>query len=300
MFYSSQEIQSILQKIRLLKIEVAEELRGWNWKQAPLLSTFENLINVSDIASINCETNRFVYMKYVLKAKKEEGLDLRIGSLTHKLYSLAHQTARSIIYRNILDPESFYKAFMEMKPQINFEPKDIGDKITNVIWERAAHAFADNLSKAISRSNYLTTESIASLTVPVMTELSLDGYLLGFNRSVRIDGYAPPNLIIELKTGKLRESAEIGLAAYSVIFESIYYCPVDAGLIVNIVYDKDYGNFKTYEKLVVVGDDLRSKLIEKRDDALKIISEQSDPGLPELCDPKCPYLKACGSERTYD
>lgn len=300
MFYSLQDIQSLLQKFKLLNIEIAEELRGWNWKSAPLLSTFENLINVSDIASINCDTNRFVYMKYILKAKKEEGLDLRIGALTHKLYSLAHQTARSLIYDEIIDPSKFYEAFISMKPSIKFEPKEIGSKITNAIWERAAHAFASNLSKAISRSIHLNIDSIASLTVPVMTEVSLDGYLLGFNRSVRIDGYAPPNLIIELKTGKLRESAEIGLAAYAVIFECIYCCPVNAGLLVNVVFDKGYENFQVFEKFLIIGDNLRTKLIERRDDALKIISEKIDPGLPEYCDPKCPYLKTCGNEKIYD
>jgi len=77
MFFSLHEILEILRRIKELNVSIDDELRGWNWKNPPLISPFSKLINVSDLAGIECKTHRFGYVKYVLKIKGEENKLLR-------------------------------------------------------------------------------------------------------------------------------------------------------------------------------------------------------------------------------
>jgi len=300
MFFSLSEILQIIQRIKQLNVNIEEELRGWNWKNAPLLSPSNKLINVSDLAGIDCKTHRFAYVKYILKVKSKETKDLLVGSLTHKLYSLAYQTSKSIIYSmNPKNGQDFYEKFMEKKSLAIKEAEKhvlLGEnskKIVDLLWNYAAHSFASNFDKASIQSKYLTHDSIAGIISPVITEFPLDGSMLGFNKTVRIDGFVPPNLLIEIKTGELKSTAELGLASYSIIFESIYNSPIDAGLLINVIFDEGFENFKVYDKIVIISDLLREKFIEERDDVIKIISNEIDPGLPEECDYRCPYLYFC-------
>jgi CRISPR-associated protein Csa1 len=53
---------------------------------------------------------------------------------------------------------------------------------------------------------------------------------------------------------------------------------------------------KAYEHYVVIDDELRLELVERRDMLLRVVSEGFDPGLPERCDPSCPYLRICNPE----
>jgi len=66
-----------------------------------------------------------------------------------------------------------------------------------------------------------------------------------------------------------------------------------------ILYLKFSGrDVKTYEHYVVIDDELRLELVERRDMLLRVVSEGLDPGLPERCGPSCPYLRICHSENT--
>jgi CRISPR-associated protein, Csa1 family len=304
MFFSLHEILEILRRIKELNVSIDDELRGWNWKNPPLISPFSKLINVSDLAGIECKTHRFGYVKYVLKIKGEENKLLQVGALTHRLYSLAYQNCKLIVYLYFpKNGQEFYDKFIEKKQEIYKEAERYyalgsdSKKIVDIIWNYAAHSFASSYDKIMIQSKHLNPDSVVGIISPVITEFPLDGSLLGFNRSVRIDGYVYPNLLIEIKTGELRSTAELGLACYSLIFESIYHIPIDAGLLLNVVFENDFSSFKVYEKNIIISESLRTRLIEERDEFIKIVENEIDPGLPEFCDPKCPYLKFCKNEK---
>ena len=116
------------------------------------------------------------------------------------------------------------------------------------------------------------------------------------NKAIRIDALLPPSTLIEVKTREVKPIYDVALAAYAIAFESQYEVPVNYAVLINLRFDRNYDSFKIYERAVPIGDALRQRFVEVRDGLTRIVEEREDPGLPERCDPECPYFRYCSGE----
>ncbi|MGQ9461368.1 MAG: type I-A CRISPR-associated protein Cas4/Csa1 [Candidatus Bathyarchaeaceae archaeon] len=297
---------NLFQRIQTSKIEVSEELRGWRYSDYPLRPPSSSKISVGDLSLEFCPTGRLFFLRYVQKRHEGKAFLLSRGKYIHSVFGTATMTVKSILLNKaVRDGSSFLSIFQEegerIKPAIlkefdlfsRSEEEERFEKIFNKIWGMAANTYSYQLDKAITRSPYLSLDGLVSSVVPVLTEFPLDGTLLGFQKSIRVDALLLPSLIIELKTRDIKQEHKIGLAAYSMVFESLFNIPVDYALILNLKINRDATDIKVYEELVAISDSLRMATIERRDGALKIIDDGIDPGKPDRCNTECPYYETC-------
>lgn len=296
---------SIFQRIQLSKIEVSEELRGWKYSEYPLRPPSSSKISVGDLSLEFCPTGRLFFLRYVQKVRETEKLLLARGKYIHSIFSFAITTAKRIILSEAAKDGSTFMSLFQKEGEMvrtnllkhfnslsKLESSEGLERIFNRMWGIAASTYSYQLDKTVTRSPYLSLDGIVSNIVPVATEFPLDGTRLGFQKSVRVDALLLPSLIVEIKTREVKQEHKIGLAAYALVFESLFSIPVDYALILNIRLDKAM-DIKVYEELIPISDSLRAATIEKRDLALKIVDEGIDPGKPEYCNINCPYYEAC-------
>jgi len=306
LFLTIDDAVSLFQRIQTSRIEVSEELRGWKYPDYPLRPPSSSKISVGDLSLEFCQTSRLFFLRHVQKTKGVEKPLLARGRYVHSIFSTAITTAKRIILNESAKDGSFFmKIFQEeglrLKPALlrefdslsRSEGKEKLERIFDRIWGMAANTYSYQLDKTVTRSPYLSLDGIVSNVVPVLTEFPLDGTSLGFQRSVRVDALLLPSLLVEVKTREVKQEHKIGLAAYAMVFESIFNIPVDYALLLNPRIDREARDLKVYEELVPISDSLRTATIEKRDLALKIVDDGVDPGKPEYCDINCPYYEIC-------
>jgi CRISPR-associated protein Csa1 len=301
-FYTYDDVLRLNAMLSSLPSEVSEELRGWNWSKYPLLAPSRTQVAVSEVLGGFCESLRFVYVKKVLKEPQASVPKLEEGLLIHRTFGEAISTVKALVLKlGLRNYREFRSAFMAMLPEkegslsndLRLVTQERARQIVQSLWEDAANIYSAAYSRVASASYSLSPDGLVSLVVPLVSEFPLDGSLLGFSSNIRADALLPPNILVEIKTRRPRHQHELQLTAYALAFESVYRVPVNYSLIVYIDVDEK-GRLKRSEKVVMLSDQLRSEVIEKRDMALKIVDEGFDPGLPERCDRFCPYLRVCG------
>lgn len=307
MFYCFDDVVRFCRVFRGLPVDVSEELRGWRWFDYPVVCSSSVRLGVSDIAGGFCDSGRFVYLKYVLRVKQPRVAErVALGSFIHRVYSEIVRVAKKSIYMcNNLDKCSFKENFESHREDVfrgiygEFKglKKDIALKVFNKLWDYGLNVYCSAFEKVKSMSPYLRVDGAASLIVPLATEFPIDGSLIGLTKAIRVDGFLPPSIIVELKTRELKPVYNVALAAYAMAFESQYEVPVNYGVLVNLRFGRNYSSFKVYEKIVKINDSLRQEFIDLRDKMARIVEEELDPGFPEKCDPECPYLTYCREER---
>jgi len=292
-FYTFEDVIRLLQTFQETPVEVSDELRGWRWREPPLLAPYKAKVNAADL-SFGCDTGRLAYLRYVTKQKEKPDEKLLFGAAVHKSIVLATTTAKGILYR--LKPRDGKMFYEEMKRAgEEMEKNSVSSNYVNVfrsLWNLATFTYSSALDRVLSISHHLSWDGVIYRVVPWICEFPIDGRLLGLNRAIRIDALITPNLIVEFKTRKPSRSYEIALAGYALCFESQFRTPVNHAVILYLSFDGK--TFKVFEHFVTIDDALRLEFVERRDLYMKIASEGFDPGLPQHCDPYCPYLKVCG------
>jgi len=306
MFYTFENAYKLARIFRELPVDVSEELRGWRWNEYPLLHSSSVRLSVSDIANGFCDSGRFVYLKYVLKVRGSF-LSERVeaGTFIHKAFSEIVRLAKRVIYScEDLEYCKFRESIEEFK-EPTFRRLVKGLKVLNErkakrifekLWELGVSTYESAFIKVKSSSRYLSIDGAAALIVPLITEYPIDGSLVGLNKAIRIDALLPPSTLIEVKTREVKPIYDVALAAYAIAFESQYEVPVNYAVLINLRFDRNYDSFKIYERAVPIGDALRQRFVEVRDGLTRIVEEREDPGLPERCDPECPYFRYCSGE----
>ncbi|HID04823.1 MAG TPA: type I-A CRISPR-associated protein Cas4/Csa1 [Aigarchaeota archaeon] len=294
-FYSYDDVLRVFQVIQDMPCEVSEELRGWRWAEPPLLSPYSVKINASDL-SFGCKTGRLAFLRHYVRAGERAGESLRLGSFVHRVIATATAEAKAILYcRKPASGVDFFDMMMQGMPhatEVNSLPREYV-RVLNMLWRRAALTYSSAYDKVLELSRYLSLDGLVSRVVPWICEFPIDGRLLGLNRAIRIDALVPPALIIEFKTRKPCRDFEITLAGYALCFESQYKIPVNHAVILYLVFDDDMSSFRVYENILRIDDGVRMEFVEKRDLFAQVASSGVDPGLPEVCDPYCPYLGVC-------
>ncbi|PSN95419.1 type I-A CRISPR-associated protein Cas4/Csa1 [Candidatus Marsarchaeota G2 archaeon ECH_B_2] len=326
-YYTVEEVNDWVRTANTKRVEVSEEMRGWRWYDYPLQPAYSQQLGVSDITSGFCDTQRYVYLKYVERVWQKDNEELQKGALLHEIHAKANEAAKRNILKThwetgTITPEAFHQAYLQDKQKIiqqakakyRLIPQSQLETAINTLWSRAAYNYTAALTRATTISRYLNTPDplislVAPITTeyhtlppgtaspapvaPITTEYPIDGTKLGLTQAIRADGYIPPGIIIEIKTHPPLEANKYALAGYALSYESQHNTPINYGVFIHIEYNWQTATLTTHPKLTPITDELRQAFIEQRDQAQKIITEKIDPKLPPKCNPRCPYLTHC-------
>lgn len=303
MFFTWKDIKDIAERIRRTPFEgVSEELRGWRWNEPPVAPMYNVGLGVSDIVSGFCDTGRNVYLKYVLGKREAPNSILRRGSVVHMVHERAVSTAKRLIYSlKRLTGQFFLNYFMAEREKVladalvvvGEEDRVETEWVVKSLWLKAGLTYSSQLEQALSRSKYLSRETIVSLTIPESAEFAVDGSLIGLSPTLKIDSLLPSGIIVEIKTRPYKPVYELTLAGYALAFESVYEVPIDYGLLLQVVLDRKDRAVRFYRRMIPLGDRVRMEFIERRDRLAEVVANREDPGMPETCSPACPYQHVC-------
>ncbi|MCE4605957.1 MAG: type I-A CRISPR-associated protein Cas4/Csa1 [Desulfurococcales archaeon] len=284
---------------------IEEELRGWNWRGETLVAPSSNFpLGVSDITNNFCEKGRDIYLRYILGVKQGDTSILQRGRLVHQAFADSIITFKRLVYTLYprVDGDKVYENMIELLSPIldtlpnrfNLLDSEYSKWLYSKIWKQSARIYSAELDEAKSRTPYHNVETLLSLSIPVIPEFPIDGSLIGLARTLRVDAYLLPGLLMEIKTRKPSPIYEASLAGYALAYESQYYTPIDYGLLVYVTLPKEIGGeLRVYPKITLLTSDARTLFLEERDKRHSIIEYQGDPGKPHTCPKTCPYYQVC-------
>lgn len=310
MFFTWSSLSELSRAIRRTPFEgVSEELRGWSYSEPPVAPTYSAKLGVSDIVSGFCDTGRNVYVKYVLKARQRPNPILERGSIVHAVHEYAVSQAKKLVYSlPRLSGDAYLDAFMEGLDEVKAEilastrayDLEKASWLISELWRKAGLIYSAELERALARSRHLSRGSIAALIAPELAEFPVDGTLVGLTPTLRLDSLLPTGIIVEIKSRPFKEEYLLALAGYALAFESQYEVPMDFGVLLQVSVNDKRRDIKFYTRIVPVSDDLRVAFLEKRDALAEAVSTSTDPGMPDACNPACPYLHVCKPGRVAE
>ncbi len=309
-FLSSDERQLLLKSLLPAAREqiVASELRGWTWHQEPMGPPYSSLkLAVYEVASKYCSTARDLWWRRVMQVKFEPNELMIEGGLLHKVMADVIALAKKLIWTIGIDhPAEIISKLREFdsvaferewnRNQVKPQFEEVLTK-ARLIWDYETSIIEARLREALSRQPYAKEDSIVSAAIPVVLEQRLDGSLLGLSKHLSVDAYqsAEP-LILELKFGSPAEFHKLQVTGYALTAESLFEYPVNLGCIVYPSFGKD--NITVEKDFFLIDEELRQTFLDQRDDRMRMIVEELDPGLMEECPVICPFYKRCYTQQT--
>ncbi len=291
---------------------MAEELRGWNWHQPPLEPVYEIRLPLYQIAGKYCSSGRDVYLNRVEKKSGTPNLAMMRGALFHSLISFLLVRTKKLIYFHGTNYETISRElsgslseFMEKHAEAirkieeisNSGNADKGEPLTIIdcleqVFNYEFYSITSRLQDVLTRQPYIGEDSLASQVVPFVLEQQLDGSFLGLSPYLRSDAYVfSEPMIVDLKFGPREPFHRLTTTGYALVMEALYDFPINIGCVV-------YCEFKNRRLHIqkdfhIINDELRQWFIEERDEKMRIVYDESDPGRAAQCDEKCPYFQFC-------
>ncbi len=291
---------------------MAEELRGWNWHQPPLEPVYDVRLPLYQIAGKYCSSGRDVYLNKVEKKSGTPNIAMLRGLLFHSLISFLLVRTKKLIYLHGTNNEIISRELNSSFPE--FMQKSAGTlrKIEEIscsgnvgndemlstkgcleqIFQYEFYCITSRLQDVLTRQPYIGEDSLAAQVVPFVLEQQLDGSFLGLSAYLRSDAYVfSEPMIVDLKFGPKEPFHRLTTTGYALVMEALYDFPINIGCIV-------YGEFKNgrlhiQKDFHIINDELRQWFVEERDDKMRIVYHEADPGKADLCDEKCPYFTFC-------
>jgi CRISPR-associated protein Csa1 len=298
-------LSKILRYMHKNRPEVSEELRGWSWRQPPLLFPYENIrLAISETYGTVCPSGRDIYLKHVLHMRTKPTRQQIEGYLIHFLLNKFTTTLKQLITRDLASPDDLYRMLLSEKPMVYHEWQtylvsqgvelDEAEKMFELyfreVWVPTALEACSEYAKAVMANPYATLETILAKIIPVFSEFEVDGTQLGFSDICRIDYFTPFGLIVEVKTTLPHEMHGLAAAAYAMAVEANFEIPVDYALL-QYVWLMRNGRLRVAQRLVPLTDALRMRAVEVRDHKARIIAEGVDPAPEEVCGSECPFSR---------
>ncbi len=280
-----------LRRLRALRGEVSEELRGWRWDSPPVAPPpLGARLSVSEIANGHCESRRDLYLRRVLRLGGRPTPAMRWGAYLHEVLRMSLSAARRLVSEGVVEGWELLERFdsasiaEEAARRAGAEPDPRAARLARFIALRVA---AD-LDEAASRTVHLDAESLANRVVPVLSEYAVDGSYLGLT-SLRADALAY-DVVLEVKVGGEAEGHRLALAGYALAIEADLELPIEHGL---LVYVNVNHRVSLRVRPVHIGDALRRMFLEARDQAMELVESGRDPGLAPRCPDTCPFHWHC-------
>lgn len=300
MYFLSAEEQRYVQRGLLpdaRRQPVADELRGWSWAQPPLKPVYGQPLGVYEIAGKYCPTGRDVFLRRVQGVQAPPTPGMREGRALHQVVAHVLTQAKRLIYAHgpVCVPHLERLGTLDIADAW----ENAADGTTDSTQSKAhairafeARRVAQRVDEVLARQPFVAPDALAALAVPVHVEVKLDGRCLGLSEHLAADAVSFPHmLVLDLKFGPKRAFHRLTTTGYALVLESLYETPVDLGCVVYVRVE--HGRVVVERDLHVIGDELRQLFVEEREEKMRLVAEELDPGLPEACPAACPYLATC-------
>lgn len=308
MFYISRyQIDKFIRKIRSYDIQISDELRGWNWNNDILSPPSDEIyLGVSELANRYCPTYRDIYLRRVVRRPAPITFKTVRGWIYHAISSRTLTLVKSYIYNSGVRPgHILYKDIVKRERKFvttimkEFNVGNyLNDKEYRELYDNGKILFrylvlqaASYLDKVVSSEKYIDLDDIVNKVVPSMVEKHVDGSPLGLSSNLRIDMMLDNNVVLDIKTGEVRDFHRYTLAGYALAVEADLEKPVDFGVITYLSIED--GFVKVRNDFYFIDEELRREFITIRDEAMEIIESGIDPGKPPKCPSYCIYYPVC-------
>ncbi|MGQ9558411.1 MAG: type I-A CRISPR-associated protein Cas4/Csa1 [Desulfurispora sp.] len=278
---------------------VAEELRGWNWHQPPLLAPYEVKLGAYEVAGAYCPTHRDLYLRRVAGVQPAVSLPLVRGKFLHRVMADELVRAKRLIYtrgagrhREILQ-ELLQGPEAAQPPDFSVNEADVPTLLeeAGIIAAFERQRLASRIQEILVKEPHVNEDSLVNLAVPVVVEQKINGTFLGLSAHLNVDAcLLAEQIVMELKFGERKKFHRLQTTAYALAMEAVYEFPVNLGCIVYARFKN--GRLNVERDLHIIDDELRQWFIEERDAKMRLVEEAIDPGIQQ-CYETCPYYKHC-------
>jgi CRISPR-associated protein Csa1 len=281
---------------------VTTELRGWSWNEAPMQAPYSIQLGVYEVANKYCSTGKDIWWRRVRQVRADANSAMVEGQILHSVVARVISESKRLIWHYGIDRPTeiisalrkFDKIWLEKEAlkSKNCPPIDELSKKAEAIWNYETSVIEARLRESLSRQPYAKEDSIVNSALPIVIEQRLDGSLIGLSRYLSMDAYqsAEP-MILELKFGERKPFHRLQVTGYALVAESLHEFPLNIGC---IVYPKFMNGSVSVEKdFFLIDEELRQQFLEERDEKMRMVFEEIDPGLMKNCPKECPYFKHC-------
>jgi CRISPR-associated protein Csa1 len=296
-------IKGLMPESRAMRI--AEHLRGWHWYEPPVKPPFDVSLANYEVVNRYCPTGRDLYMRRVQRVIVRPSDPMMQGAALHAVVARFIQVARRLLYVHgaaawgeTVGP--LRQTSVEAIVRMRLDVADVRENLLSqarTIWDYMLAQFEARIQDALTAQPLLDDDGLVQAVLPFTVEQRLDGSLLGLSRRLSCDALrSVETVVLDLKFGEKRDFHRLATAGYALVLESLHEYPVNVGCVVyarfngrQLVLERDYH---------LIDEELRQWFIEARDERMRMVFDEIDPGLPEQCYRLCPYLTAChGQDR---
>ncbi len=295
---------------RSREVVVDERYRGWAWELPPLDPPYDFQLPLSEIAGRYCESMRDIYIRHVLKIPKPTNCKMIEGGLYHKVIAkVIEQSKRTLYIHGRLSGHEFGAQMTQLRDKIltdmleSIKQIEVKDrkfslnyeellKNSEWLWNYQVNQIVVEIDRVLAENMYIGLDSLVSSVIPVVVEQRLDGRNLGLSGYLSADAYGVEGVVLDVKTGTKRWFHRLATTGYAMVIESIHEYPVDIGCIIYCQFGRELPPKIVYD-IHTIDEPVRQEFLEHRDQAMRMLFEERDPGLPEKCYEDCPYWDVC-------
>ncbi len=303
-FLNEEEKRLLLRRIlpQARQKDIAPELRGWNWDKPPLNPIYDTVkLGIFEIANNYCPTNRDLYLRRVMGVKVPPNRAMLEGGLLHDMLCNMIIAVKRIVYQHgagclkqleILDKNDFLDILDTTNGTLNPKDIDVIKARMEALWEYEYHSIYNRIQNVLAAQPHIGPDALVALALPVTVEQRLNGSFLGLSTHLSVDAFVfSEPMVIDIKFGKKQRSHHLAVTGYALVMESLYEYPINAGC---IVYPFFAGDRLTIERdFCFIDDELRQWFIEERDERMRMVHEEIDPGLAQQCPEICSFWREC-------
>ncbi|MCS7127592.1 MAG: type I-A CRISPR-associated protein Cas4/Csa1 [Thaumarchaeota archaeon] len=300
-----------LLRAQMNEMGISTELRGWAYATPPVKPARNIPLPVSELAGRYCPTMRDVYLKRVLRVQPPHNFKAFRGIAYHRVISETITECKRFLYeRGVVSGSTFYEVMSVKVPfllerlmdEVKRRIGDVSDEEYKIVYEGAAMLYkyilidiAYSINQTLSRFPHSEVDSLVGEAIPPITEMKVDGSLIGLSRELSVDLYAPSNAVIDVKTGDVRPFHRYAPTGYALAIEADKGIPIDIGITAYLsIGGTGVPSFSV--DAFVISDELRREFLELRDEAQLLVARAVDPGMPSVCPENCPYFSHCHGE----
>ncbi len=303
-FLNDEEKRLLLRRIlpQARQRDIAPELRGWNWDKPPLSPVYETVkLGIFEVANNYCPTNRDLYLRRVMGIKTAANRPMLEGGILHDMLCQIIITVKRAIYQfgvtclkqlESIDRTEFYSVLDDADKKLCPEDISVIKSKMDALWEYEFHSIYNRIQNVLAVQPRIGPDALVALALPVTVEQKLNGSFLGLSSHLSADAFVfSEPMVVDIKFGKKERFHKLSVTGYALVMESLYEYPVNAGC---IVYPSFFGDRLSIERdFCFIDDELRQWFIEERDERMRMVHEELDPGLSDECSEICPAWHEC-------
>jgi len=259
--------------------EVPGELRGWRWEEPPVRPRAYLGLGVSEIVPRYCDSFRDVWLRRVARVRGDGSRGgVAVGYIVHEVFHAAAEDLRGLLVRG-------FEVWRAVQALFESGPREGWPEWAVSLYRRLILVWAGEVEGVLLSGGSLWG-------VPWVTEVVVDGSLVGLSPRLRVDALAGGGVVVEVKVGRLRRDHDLVLAGYALALEAQLGVPFDYGVVINVLgVPGDAPRFEA--RGYFLGEMTRRRFLEYRDEAIDVVLSGREPPLSSSCSKSCPFYEAC-------